>query len=633
MKLTVNAFEGASPELVLNTVFGYDSFRPFQKEIIQAVLSGKDTLAIMPTGGGKSVCYQIPALIFSGITVVVSPLISLMQDQVASLEAAGIHSVFLNSTLEWDDYLKVTDEIKNGNVKIVYISPEGLATTRIRDLLNGLKVNCVTVDEAHCISSWGHDFRPDYMEIRYLRKLLPDAVMLALTATATKQVRDDIVVNLGMKNPAVYVSSFNRSNIFLEVQPKHKALNQVVDYIKKRPGESGIIYCFSRRQVDELTASLDKMGFSVLNYHAGLTDEVRTKNQELFLRDEIQIMVATVAFGMGINKSNVRYVINYDLPKSLEEYYQEIGRAGRDGLASSALLLYSAGDAHKVRYFFNESADSEKAELLLQGMLKFATSRTCRRKALLSYFGEIYEHKNQDEKNCCCDICSCGQIPLADVTLPFQKLLSCIYRTNERFGANYVVDILLGSKAKRITENGHHLISTWGIGKELAKEDWFELIEALIGENYLYKDGDYNVLKMTYMGKSALFNRDTMLLPVTFRTSKSSGDYIPAGSDYLSQRAPEFIITKKANGEKIIAEKPAADDEEGERIINDLKAWRKRKADDMNVPPYIIFSDKTIFDLAAKKPVSKSQLLTIYGLGKVKVENFGNGILRIISGN
>ncbi|MCQ2575378.1 MAG: DNA helicase RecQ [Treponema sp.] len=629
MKLTVNAFEGAAPNLVLSTVFGYDSFRPLQKEIIESVLKGKDTLAIMPTGGGKSVCYQIPALIFEGITVVVSPLISLMQDQVASLEAAGIHSVYLNSTLEWEDYLQATHEIKTGNVKIIYISPEGLATDRIRNLLSDpfVKVSCITIDESHCISSWGHDFRPDYLEIKYLRKLLPDAVMLALTATATEQVRKDIIKNLGMKNPAVFISSFNRANIYLEVSPKRKALAQVVEYIKKRPGESGIIYCFSRKQVDELTDSLSKMGFSVLNYHAGLTDAVRAKNQDLFIRDEIQIMVATVAFGMGINKSNVRYVINYDLPKSLEEYYQEIGRAGRDGLPSSALLLYSGSDAHKVRYFFNEQADPSKSEILLQGMLKFATTRTCRRKALLSYFGEIYEHPSEEAKDCCCDICTCGDMPLCDVTIPFQKLLSCIYRTNERYGASYVIDILLGSKSKRILENEHNYISTYGIGKELTKEDWFELVEVLVGENYLYKDGEYNVLKMTYMGKSALNNRDTIRLPVTFRTASDSGEFIPAGR---APKKPAFIIL---GSKEKAAQKPDENDEESQRIITDLKAWRKRKADDLNIPPYAVFNDKTLLDLAAKKPKTKADLMNVFGLGKVKIENYGNGILRVISGD
>lgn len=609
MKINSSTFVGAKPELVLKTVFGYDSFRPFQKEIINEVLKGNDTLAIMPTGGGKSICYQIPALILPGITIVVSPLISLMQDQVSSLKTTGIHSAFLNSTLSWDDYKATVDEIKSGAVKIVYVSPEGLATSRVRELLSesDLPISCITIDEAHCISQWGHDFRPDYMEIRYIRKFFPKAVMLALTATATMQVRTDIVANLKMQKPSVFVSSFNRPNIYIEVQPKRNALDQILTCIRKHSGESGIIYCYSRKQVDELTVALDNLGYSVLNYHAGLSDEVRTKNQDLFIKDQIQIMVATVAFGMGIDKPNVRFVINVDLPKSLEEYYQEIGRAGRDGLPSSALLLYSAGDIVKIRYFFSEAADKEKSELLLQGMVNFATVRTCRRAALLAYFGETYTPTEQT-KNCCCDICTRGEIALKDVTIPAQKLLCCVIRTQERFGANYVIDVLLGSKAKRILENGHNQLSTWGIGTEMNKDDWLELTNLLISKNYLEKVGEYNILMLTDEGRRLLSTREKLMLPF-----ESTGRYIKP---------------KKAT---IIAEKPAADDQQADQIIEDLKAWRRRKADDMNVPPYVIFGDKTMLDLAAKKPKNKTELLNVYGIGEAKADAFGRALLSLIN--
>ena len=624
VKINSSTFVNAKPELVLKTVFGYDSFRPFQKEIITEVLNGHDTLAIMPTGGGKSICYQIPALILPGITIVVSPLISLMQDQVSSLEASGIHSVFLNSSLSWEDYLKTVEEIKSGIVKIVYVSPEGLATTRIRELFSesDLPISCITIDEAHCISSWGHDFRPDYMEISGMRRYFPKAVMLALTATATEQVRKDIATNLKLKKPSVFISSFNRSNIYIEVQPKRNALDQVIKCIHKHSGESGIIYCFSRKQVDELTQALDKLGYSVLNYHAGLTDEVRAKNQNMFIKDQVQIMVATVAFGMGIDKPNVRYVINYDLPKSLEEYYQEIGRAGRDGLPSTALLLYSAGDIHKIRYFFDEAADREKSELLLQGMLKFATARTCRRKALLGYFGEKFEHANEEDRNCCCDVCSRGELPLTDVTIPVQKLLSCIIRTKERFGATYVIDVLLGSRNKRILDNNHNMLSTWGIGTELSKDDWFYLVDVLISEEYLAKVGDYSILMICPRGKEVLATREKILLPVEFmgktmlKKSSSSSDSIT------------YSTKKKA---LVVAEKPAVDDEKADAIIEQLKSWRRRKADDMNVPPYVIFGDKTMLDLAAKKPKNKTELLNVYGIGEAKAEQFGRAILRIIN--
>ena len=611
VKIVATAFEQAEPKLVLKTVFGYDEFRPLQKDIITSVLKGRDTLAIMPTGGGKSLCYQLPALILKGITVVVSPLISLMQDQVSSLKTTGIQSAFLNSTLSWEDYCKATDEIKSGQIKIVYVSPEGLATSKIRELLSSpeLKISCITIDEAHCVSQWGHDFRPDYLEISSIRHLFPDAVMLALTATATEHVRQDICKNLGMKNPKVFISSFNRENIYLEVQPKRGAMETVITYIRKHAGDSGIIYCNSRKQVEEIAQTLDKKGYSALPYHAGLSDEIRAKNQDMFIKDEVQIIVATIAFGMGINKPNVRYVINYDLPKSIEEYYQEIGRAGRDGLPSSALLLYSPGDIHKIKYFIDDSADPQKAELLLQGMIHYATSRTCRRKALLAYFGEAYEKSADIPDNCCCDICSSPAAELKDVTIPAQKFLCCIIRTNQRFGAGYVTDVLLGSKAQRIIDNGHTKISTWGIGTEYSKQEWLELCDLLIGENYIKKTGDYNVLELTPTGKRFVASRDPLMLPM---------------------RQTAIRYNTNVRGEKIIAEKPAVNDALAEAIIQNLKAWRKRKADDLNIAPYMIFGDKTLLDLAAKKPKNRGDLLNVYGIGRAKAEEFGRAILQII---
>ena len=399
---------------ILKEVFGYDSFRPLQEEIISSVLEGKDTLAIMPTGGGKSVCYQIPALMFPGITVVISPLISLMQDQVTGLLENGIEAAFLNSSLDWDSYKETVDRIKRGEIKLVYTSPETLSTQRMQSILHDVKcgISLITIDEAHCISSWGHDFRPDYLEILSVRRQFPQAVCLALTATATNQVRSDIALQLGMKNPSVFIASFNRKNIYLEVRPKRNGLNQIIEFLSERKDESGIIYCLSRKETDSIAEALADKGFSVLSYHAGLSDKVRAQNQELFIKDKVHIIVATVAFGMGINKPNVRFVINYTIPKSIEEYYQEIGRAGRDGLPAVALLLYSAGDIHKIRFFFEESPTKEKDEILLRKMLDFATSRGCRRRALLSYFGEKFDSdaQSEEEKECCCDICARGPV-------------------------------------------------------------------------------------------------------------------------------------------------------------------------------------------------------------------------------
>lgn len=521
VKISPSLYIGSEPEYVLKNVFGYNEFRHYQKEIINSVIHKKDTLAIMPTGGGKSLCYQIPALIFEGITIVISPLISLMQDQVSSLENAGVPSVFLNSTLEWKEFVKTTAEIKRGNIKIVYVSPEGLSSNKIRELLTSQEVNvsCITIDEAHCISEWGHDFRPDYLDIRHVRKLCPNAVMLALTATATQQVKTDIIKNLGMKSPAIFVSSFNRENIFLSVKPKIDALGLVCDCIQRHKDECGIIYCTSRKQVEELALSLKHMKYSVRPYHAGLSDDVRAKNQDDFLNDKVKIMVATVAFGMGINKPNVRFVINYDLPKSIEEYYQEIGRAGRDGAPSEALLLFSRGDAHKIRYFFSEMADKRKAENLLQTMMDYASGKLCRRQALLSYFGESYTPTGHN-RSLCCDICSREKTPLVDVTIPVQKFLCNIIRTNERFGTEYLIDVLLGSRKQRILDNAHNRVSTWGIGRELSKDEWFELVDLMIQSGYLKKEGEYNILRMTSLGRDLLVTRETVFLPIKISNKK-----------------------------------------------------------------------------------------------------------------
>ncbi len=608
VKINFDTFIDAKPETVLKTVFGYDSFRSYQKNIIQSVLNGKDTLAVMPTGGGKSLCYQIPALILKDITLVVSPLISLMQDQVNSLEANGIHSVFLNSTLSIDEYNQSLNDIKNHKVKLVFVSPEGLTTQRIRNLFTeqNINISCIAIDEAHCISQWGHDFRPDYLEIKNFRKLFPDTVILALTATATQTVQQDIIKNLNMKKPECFIASFNRPNIYLKVSPKRQALKQIIECIENHKNECGIIYCLSRRAVEELTEKLENLNYSVRPYHAGLADEVRAKNQDLFVKDKVQIIVATIAFGMGINKPNVRFVINYDLPKSIEEYYQEIGRAGRDGLNSEALLLFTPADIHKIRYFFKDSANPQNSEILLKKMVDFCTAKSCRRKNLLAYFGETYKFVEDDEY--CCDVCSLKENPVRDLTIPSQKLFCCILRTYERYGSSYIIDILLGIESQRILENNHDTLSTWGIGQELEKSEWFELINTLIEEDYLIKYGQYNILKLTSKARHALMTNEQINL--AFYTSE-----------------PAVKPLKKS----ATAQKPAQTDKTAQLIIEQLKAWRTRKANDFNVPPYIIFGDKTLYDLAAKKPSNKTELRSIYGLGTSKIEQFGNSILQIIN--
>ncbi|MCI1207988.1 MAG: DNA helicase RecQ [Treponema sp.] len=632
------SFTGAGPEAVLEEVFGYKSFRPFQKEIITSVLAGHDTLAVMPTGGGKSLCYQIPALIFKGLTVVVTPLIALMQDQASSLAAAGISAVFLNSSLQWSDYMDSIDDIKGGNTKILYVSPEGLAAQRIQNLLHdqNIMISCFTVDEAHCISEWGHDFRPDYMEIASVRDQFPEAVCLALTATATDQVRKDIILNLHMKKESVFVASFNRPNIFLDVKRKSRnAVEQVVRYIEAHPDDSGIIYCFSRRNVDSLSEILKDRGYSVLSYHAGLPVAVRDRNQTAFIQNKIRIIVATVAFGMGIDKPNVRFVIHYDMPKSIEQYYQEIGRAGRDGLPAHALLLYNSRDCMKVRYFFDDSYDRKKAERLLQQMIDYATARTCRRKILLSYFGEKYDlgqpfsagglpdteqpHKNNTP---CCDICELGPLPKVDVTIPVQKLLSCIIRTGERFGGAYVIEVLLGSKQKRIIQNRHNKLSTWGIGTELGREDWFFLIDSLIDEGILLKEGDYNIIHITPKGRHLLSTRQVLFLPIQFNGEKF---YDPA----VTQENTASYSKKRSL--KKITYHIDRQDREAVRIAAALKEWRQKRSEDDNVPPFVVLSDKTIADICTKHPESVIELRNIYGIGPQRMERYGTSILQIVN--
>lgn len=600
---------------ILKDIFGYDSFRPLQLEIIKNLLAGKDTLAIMPTGGGKSLCYQIPALIFKGITIVVSPLISLMQDQVSSLKENGVPAEFLNSSLEFSEYLETVKKLKDGEIKIVYVSPEGLASDKMMGIFHecSMPINCITIDEAHCVSEWGHDFRPDYLSISNVRKHFPNAVCLALTATATASVQQDIIKNLQLYRPTVFTASFNRKNIFLEVKPKKNALSQVIECIEKHKDESGIIYCFSRKSVDELTMKLHNEGYSVLNYHAGLSDIQRTKNQNLFIKDKVRIIVATVAFGMGINKPNVRFVIHYDMAKSLEEYYQEIGRAGRDGLESHALLLYSPGDIHKIRFFFNEAADPEKSERLLQGMINYAKARTCRRRALLSYFGENFSGADTSADECC-DICAAGPVNLTDVTIPSQKLMSCIFRLKQHYGAAYVIDVLLGSKQKRIMENHHNELSTWGIGKELEKSDWFELTDLLIETGYILKVGEYNVLAVSKMGVLALTNRTQIKLPVQLNFKNIIN---------APKQKPSFVLHKKNEFLKNLSEKDT-------ELYNAIKQWRNSTAEKENIAPYMIFGDKTIEELVEKKPASEKELLSVFGIGTVKAEKIGAPVLRII---
>jgi ATP-dependent DNA helicase RecQ len=594
---------GKNPQHILKEVFGYDTFRPLQREIIDNVIAARDTLAIMPTGGGKSLCYQIPALMFEGLTVVVSPLIALMKDQVEQMQAAGVPAMFLNSTLDNETYQANMEAVKAGQVKLLYVAPESLLTPRITELLKAVRLDCLTIDEAHCISEWGHDFRPDYRQIIDVRKRHPGAVCLALTATATPRVRQDIASALEFDEQNEFVAGFNRENLFIEVrqkQPRH-AFHQVADFLRERKKQSGIIYCFTRRQVEDLAEDLKMAGFSALPYHAGLEDDVRRKNQEAFIRDETQIIVATIAFGMGINKPNVRFVIHFDIPKSIESYYQEIGRAGRDGLPAHCLLLLNHGDATRIRTVLEkkEGEDRDIALKQLQNMINLADNiRDCRRKGILEHFGEAWDHLTC--KNC--DVCTREPVKFVDVTIPAQKFLSCVIRVDERFGAAHIIAVLRGSKSDKIKRFRHDQLSTYGIGADLPEANWQTLWRSLLTGGYLDINPEHRTLRMT-----------------------------PKGRDALARRLPIEGLLQAPAGTTSYRAAPASDVFEYDvELFERLRVLRKSLADASGIPPYVVFGDRTLTEMAAYLPQSTASLQAISGVGSIKLATYGDQFLKVI---
>ena len=581
---------------VLQTVFGYDEFRPLQEEIIENVLRRRDTLIIMPTGGGKSLCYQLPALLFEGLTVVVSPLISLMQDQVTQLRQWGVPAVFLNSALTHDEYLSTTRQVRRGAVKLLYMAPETLLRPETLLLLRECQLDCLAIDEAHCISQWGHDFRPEYRQLAQVRERFPKAVCIALTATATSRVRTDIRQVLGFRNENEFLASFDRENLSIAVEPKVDLDLQIIDFLSTHRDQSGIIYCATRGQVNTLYEELVAQNISALPYHAGLDTETRKRNQTAFIRDNVRIMVATIAFGMGIDKPDVRFVVHADLPKNIECYYQEIGRAGRDGLRADCLLLFSYGDVHTIQHFIQQGAPSEQAgrRALLTTLVDWATSTDCRRIGLLGYFGEDYEADNCQM----CDNCLVEADEQVDLTIPAQKFLSCVVRTGEIFGINHIVDVLRGSRARRVLELRHDKLSTYGIGMEYSAEQWKLLAGQFIRQLLLRRDMEHGGIQLTPKGRAVFKGEPVWGTPVETQVSRHSA----------SDETAEYDTG----------------------LFEQLRAQRKALADAEGIPPYMVFSDRSLHEMATYFPHSTEAFESTHGVGPVKVERYGGSFLAII---
>lgn len=575
---------------ILQSKFGYASFRLEQEAIINSVLQKKDTFALMPTGGGKSLCYQIPALMFEGLTIVISPLIALMKDQVDALRVNGIEAAFLNSTQSSAEQHEILTKITFNKLKLLYLAPESGFLRKI----SSFNISLIAIDEAHCISHWGHDFRPEYLQLAQLKRTLPNVAVIALTATADRLTRKDIVEKLELRNPATFVSSFNRANIRYTIEAKKNSFEKLLTFLEKRKDESGVIYCLSRASVETLASDLVEKGFQALPYHAGLAKELRAKHQEMFLRDEAKIVVATVAFGMGIDKSNVRYVVHMDLPKNIESYYQETGRAGRDGLDSEALLFYSYADVNKLKRFVEVEGNNSQTEIQLKKldqMAAFGDLTTCRRSFLLNYFDE------QTSTNCGnCDICL-TKVDRADGTELAQKVLSVVKALKERFGASYVIDFLRGSGAEKIKDY-HRSLSDFGTGANISKQVWSDVIRDLISQEYLAKStGMYPVLSFTIKSEAVLRGKERLM-----------------------------IIKSK---EKIEASRSADNNYEAD-LFHELKALRRELANAENVPAYIILSDATLIELATYLPLDKEQFKKISGFGEVKIEKYGKKFCEIV---
>ena len=588
---------------LLKTRFGYDQFRPLQAEIIRTVLDGNDALVLMPTGGGKSLCYQLPALCLDGLTLVVSPLIALMKDQVDALRANGIAAAFVNSTVPPREARETLAEARVGRLKILYIAPERLAVPGFSDFLRSVRVSQIAIDEAHCISEWGHDFRPDYRNLRILRERFPDTPVMALTATATAQVRDDIVEQLAIPNARRFVASFDRRNLTYTVRPKRRAFEALLELLRQHSDGSAIVYCLSRQNTEDLAADLSDEGIQALPYHAGLEPAVRRTTQDRFIRDEVRVVTATIAFGMGIDKPDVRLIVHYHLPKTLEGYYQETGRAGRDDLPSTCVLFYGASDRHALTGFIEQIEDeTERARAWekLRQMVRYSELQTCRRVFLLDYFGESYDRPSCDG----CDMCLSEREEF-DATEIAQKVLSAIIRTGQRFGVAHVIQVLRGSRERRLLSLGHDRLSVYGVARDHTRAQLNEIVGLLEGAELVQRSADQ------------------------FRTLAVT----PRGLDFLRQREPLTLTRVKPVEVDASRSRPRVEDLDFDRdLFARLRDLRFRLAQARNVPPYVIFGDRSLQEMAHYLPQSRESFSHISGVGRVKLDEFAQDFLAEIRG-
>ena len=594
-----------SPLEILQQYFGYTQFRLNQASAVENVIAKKDTFVLMPTGGGKSLCYQVPALVLDGTAIVISPLIALMKDQVDALRINGISAAFLNSSMNPLEQNETFHQLKEGKLKLLYVAPEKLSADNgsFLNLLKEIDISLFAVDEAHCVSHWGHDFRPDYLFLNGIKKQFPQTPIIALTASADEITRQDIIKQLNLQKPTVLISSFDRANIKYFVQPKQSVLNHVVQYLNEHPNDSGIIYCLSRKGTEDLANNLKENGINAAFYHAGISSVERAKVQDDFIKDKIRVMIATIAFGMGIDKSNVRFVMHADLPKNIESYYQETGRAGRDGLPSEAILFYSTADVMKLKKFAMVEGNEEQSTLMLrklQQMTDFAEMQKCRRQYLMEYFGESHPG------NCnSCDYCL-SDFENWDATIDAQKLLSAIYRLKERYGKNLIIDFLRGSKGVKITDYMRNL-PTYGIGANGDKTYWQNLIKQLVINDFLRESNEeFSVLKLTEKSKEVLFNKRTVNLQKVKELAKA----VTVAELETSHSINEI----DANLE----------------LFDDLRILRRQQAEQENVPPYVIFSDASLMELASYLPNTKEELNQISGFGAFKIEKYGEIFLNVI---